>query len=76
MKKEKEKWQRKWEVELQERIQKERKDWEEKTEIDILQRIQTEKVVRSRSKKRLEQKLRKKIQAKDARVLIKYIALF
>lgn len=63
-------------MELQERIQKERKDWEEKTEIDILQRIQTEKVVRSRSKKRLEQKLRKKIQAKDARVLIKYIALF
>ena len=44
LKKEKEKWQKKAEVDLRERIQREQKEWEEKAELDVLERIQAEKV--------------------------------
>ena len=46
LKKEKEKWQKKAEVDLRERIQREQKEWEEKAELDVLERIQAEKVNR------------------------------
>ena len=46
LRKEKEKWQKKAEVDLRERIQKEQKEWEEKAELDVLERIQAEKVNR------------------------------
>ena len=46
LRKEKEKWQKKAEVDLRERIQREQKEWEEKAELDVLERIQAEKVNR------------------------------